>query len=266
MGDDKRAVAVVRPPWHVEVAARAVPLTAPHPVDAVVEPLLPDGSSSWPVTRELGLLLGRLVAAHDRRSVLEFGAGSSSLVSAAALAAGGGGSLTSLEQDPGWCDEVWSRAVAAGPGVDAELVEVTPRLSWSPLGLHYGYDVDAVLSRRGPFDLVLVDAPQARFGRGGAVPTVLAHLSDGAFVVLDDAARKGERWALYRWLRTYPSLELVAYDRTFGGRGVALLRFDASDRGRTRFSALGVVSSVTDRVYAFVRLQLVRWGLLPPPT
>ena len=233
--------------------------------DAVVAPVLPDGSSPWPISVELARLLGRLVLAEDRRSVLEFGAGRSSLVVATALAARDGGRLTSLEQDVTWCAELWDRVVAVGSGVDAELTPVTPRLGWSPIGLHHRYEVDDLLARRGPFDLVVVDAPQYWYGRGGALPTVRPHLADGALVVLDDAARKGERWALYRWLRTYPGLELLAYDASFGGRGVALLRWNGSVDAAPRVSLLGVVSSVTDRLYSVLRRTLVRVGVLRQP-
>ena len=257
--------AVVRLPWHVEVAHRPLPVAAEHPSDAVVTPVLPDGSSPWPISVDLGLLLGRLVAEHDRRSVLEFGAGRSSLVVATAMAAQGGGTLTSLEQDVTWCAELWTQVEAVGADVDAELAPVTPRLGWSPIGLHHRYEVHDLLTRRGPFDLVVVDAPQYWFGRGGALPTVRPHLTDGALVVLDDAARKGERWALYRWLRTYPGLELLAYDASFGGRGVALLRWNGPADEAHRFSLLGVVSSVTDRLYSVLRRTLVRVGVLSRP-
>lgn len=263
MRHDNQPPAVVRLPWHVEVRHEAVPTWEHHPSDAVVTPVLPDDSSPWPISSELGLLLGRLQAEHDLHSVLEFGAGSSSLVTATAMAARGGGRLTSLEQDTSWCAEVWGRVIALGSGIDAELVPVTPRLRWWPIGLHYSYDVDDVLARRGPFDLVVIDAPQYWFGRGGAFPTVKDHLDDGALLVLDDAARKGERWALYRWLRTYPGLELVAYDESFGGKGVALLRWQVRGEAATRLSVLGVVSSLTDRVYSVLRRRLVRMGLLP---
>lgn len=261
-----RPDAVVRPPWHVDVVHRAVPMNEPgQGSDAVVAPVLPDGSSPWPISVDLGRLLGRLVLGEDRRSVLEFGAGRSSLVVATALAARGGGRLTSLEQDVAWCAELWEQVAAVGSGVDAELTPVRPRLSWSPIGLHHRFDVDDLLARRGPFDLVVVDAPQYWYGRGGALPTVRPHLTDGALVVLDDAGRKGERWALYRWLRTYRDLELVAYDSSFGGRGVALLRWNGHADHATRPTVLGVVSSVTDRVYSVLRRALVRVGVLPRP-
>jgi hypothetical protein len=136
--------AVVRLPWHVEVAHRPLPVAAEHPSDAVVTPVLPDGSSPWPISVDLGLLLGRLVAEHDRRSVLEFGAGRSSLVVATAMAAQGGGTLTSLEQDVTWCAELWTQVEAVGSDVDAELAPVTPRLGWSPIGLHHRYEVQTI--------------------------------------------------------------------------------------------------------------------------
>ena len=261
MYDGKQNTATFRTPWHVEVMGRPLPYDGDHTIDDVVRPVLPETDSRWPITRELGLLLGRLIADHGRRAVLEFGAGSSSLVTATVLSNRGGGRLTSLEQDVSWCNGIWSQVTAVDGGFDGELVAVEPHLRFSRIGLHHQFDVADVLSRRGPFDMVLIDAPQYWLGRAGALPTVAPHLSDGALIVLDDAARKGERWALYRWLRSYPGLELVAYDQSFGGRGVAVLRW-TRDAG-SRLSPLGWVSSVTDRVYSVTRRALVRVGILP---
>ncbi|NLD77545.1 MAG: hypothetical protein GX643_12860 [Acidimicrobiales bacterium] len=247
-------------PWHIDVEQRTVSLQESQPIDGIVTAVLPDGSNPWPISRDLGLMLGRLLAEHGCQNILEIGAGSSSLVSATALAELNGGRITSLEQDVDWCKEIWARVEAVGPQVDVELVPVKPELRWSELGLHYQFSVSEVLKRRGPFDLVVVDAPQYWFGRGGALPAVRAHLAPGALLVLDDAGRKGERWALYRWLRTYPGLDLLAYDEDFGGRGVALLKWN--EPLPPRRSVLGTASSITDRAYSAVRRQAVKLGVI----
>ena len=192
--------------------------------DPAVEAALPDGSASWPITPALGRLLGKAVIEGNRRRVLEFGAGSSSVVFAAALARVGGGSLTSIESAPEWCAEPWAR-VTATPGVDARLIAAQPRLRPTRGGFIYRFDEAArAIAERGPFDLVLVDAPQFYFGRDGALPLAWSVLAAGALIVLDDAAREGERYTIARWLRTFPGLELVAFEPDLGGRGVAVLR------------------------------------------
>ncbi|MGE5926930.1 MAG: hypothetical protein ACM357_06230, partial [Gemmatimonadota bacterium] len=102
----------------------------------------------------------------------------------------------------------------------------------------------AVLAERGPFDLVLVDAPQSWIGRGGALHTAIPHLAKGALIVVDDAGREGERNLVGGWLRAYPGLRLAAFDPAFGRLGVAVLVFDGN---RTvRWDARTVAGSLLD--------------------
>ena len=198
-----------------------------------VECVLPDGSSAWPITPGMGRLLARLVVQGRRRRILEFGAGSSSLVFARALSLVGGGRLTSLEQEPAWCADRW-RIVRAQDGVDAELVPVRPRLTLGRAGVaHVFTDARAAVARRAPYDLVFVDAPQGWYGRDGALPLALPHLAPGAWIVLDDAQRGQEQWTVSRWLDACPALRLVAFDPEFGGRGMAILRYGGGARLRT---------------------------------
>src|SRR5207302_2434819 len=68
-------------------------------------------------------------------SVLEFGAGMSSVVLATALDAAGGGKLTSVEQDPSWCAEEWA-AVQLFDKVDAQLVVSSPTDRIGRLGVY----------------------------------------------------------------------------------------------------------------------------------
>ena len=198
--------------------------TPPRDIAAV----LPRRGDVWPITPDMGRLLARLVMNGGRRRVLEFGAGSSSLVLARALALAGGGRLTSLEQRPDWCAEHW-RAVLAHDVVDAELEPVHPSLTVGRAGFaHVFTDARAAVSRRGPYDLVFVDAPQWYYGRDGALPLVLPHLAPGAWIVMDDAERSNERWTVSRWLDACPTLRLVVFDPDFGERGVAILRSEAA--------------------------------------
>jgi len=194
---------------------------------------LPDDSTGYPISRALGGLLARLILA-GRRSVLELGAGSSLVVVAQSLSLMGGGRLTSLEQLPEWCREAWSR-VAQTPRVDSHLEATAPRFRFLRSGPCHVYSSAAAIVRsRGPYDLMLVDAPQWYYGRDGAMPLALDALSPGALVVIDDASRHQERWAIRRWLRVYPGLTMIGFLPAFGRNGVAVLRF-SGDRTR-RFS------------------------------
>lgn len=199
-------------------------LRNPSDLPPSVADVLPDGSSDWPVSVEVGQLLARAVLQLGRRNTLEFGAGSSSLIIARALAAVGGGRLTSIESAPEWCTEPWAR-ITELDSVDARLIESLPKLRMTFTGPAFCFaSAKRSLASRGPFDLVFIDAPQHFFGRDGAMSLVHPWLLPGALLVVDDAGREAERYAIARWLRTFPSLELMLLDESFGGRGVAVLR------------------------------------------
>ena len=192
---------------------------------AGIEELLPDPSDLWAITPALGRFIGRLIVERGRRSVLEFGAGSSSVVAAQALSLNGGGKLTSLEARPEWCADRWAQ-VEQRTAVDSALVGSRLGLRLGRGGAHFEYlEAAEALPARGPFDFVLVDGPPWFYGRDGAIPTAIAHLAPGAIVVLDDAARLGERRTVARWLQSYPGLRLAVHDPGFG-RGIAILLFD----------------------------------------
>lgn len=203
--------------------------------------LLPPRSRGWSISPELGVLLYRLVTEHDRRRVLEFGAGSSSVLLAAALSERGGGLLTSIEESPEWCADQWD-LVRTTATVDAELIAARPQLAWHAAALAYIYEsARPRIEARGPYDLVLIDAPQYYYGRDGALAASHAQLRAGTLIVLDDAGRSAEQWSIRRWLRTYPGLELRLYAPTFGGKGVAVL--EVVRPLRPRANALTAISS-----------------------
>jgi predicted O-methyltransferase YrrM len=212
-------------------------------VPDAVAPVLPDDSSEWPLPSRTAAFLARLIRRYELRRVLEFGAGTSSVVLAHALAERGG-MLTSLERSPEWCTAQWEAIRRIG-SIDARLVP--SRLVFRAFrgGAAWCYErAPDTLAERGPFDLVLVDAPQSWIGRGGAIHTALPHLAKGALIVVDDAGREGERNMLGGWLRAYPGLGLAAFDPSFGRLGVAVLIFDG-DR-KVRWDGLTVAGSLLD--------------------
>jgi len=223
---------------------------------AAVEEVVPDGGSTWSIAPEVARLLARIVVTLRRRSVLEFGAGRSSLVLARAMALGGGGRITSVDDAPQYCAEAWER-VKETPGVDATLVVSRVGLMLDRSGLQYGYvDARREIAGRGPFDLVLIDGPFGGYGRDMSLHLSFEHLAPGALIVLDDAARRRELTALRRWRRIYPGLAVVHHDPAFG-RGIAILRL-GGDRTR-RLSLRAILGSLHDRL-----LDLRRGPPRPP--
>lgn len=180
-------------------------------------------SGGWAVDQEFGRVLALAIELSGCRNVLEFGAGTSSVIIATALETVGGGKLTSIEQDPSWCREKWD-LVQQKQGVDAAMITGFPNRVWSRLGRHFAFcGIKNEVAARGPFDLVVVDAPQFFFGREGALPLVHEHLAKGAFILLDDAERLSEKWAVWQWLHSFPGLKLAYRNDRFGEKGIAIL-------------------------------------------
>jgi hypothetical protein len=192
---------------------------------AGVRGALPPAETSYALARPTAAGWARAVTRLGCRRLLEYGAGASSRVAAEALRAVGGGRLTTVEQDPTWCVELWAQTRSVATVDAAMVVAGRPTARWTRHGLMHGYfDTAGELAERGPYDAVLIDAPQGCYGRDAGLWLALPHLSAGAIVMLDDAGRWKERLTLKRWRRAIPSAELVAYDATIGASGAAVLR------------------------------------------
>lgn len=192
------------------------------PTYAAVERIIEGLTNAWSVSAGVARVLARLVVEEQRTRILEFGAGMSSRMLAAALEEIGGGRLTSVEENPAWCEEVWA-LVEQSPNVDAVLVPASVHLKVDGRGVYYGYAQVAEIEQRGLYDLVFVDAPWGGYGRDGALHAAIESVGLGGLIVLDDAQRVGEQRVLRRWMLNYPNLSLLANDSSVG-RGLAILR------------------------------------------
>jgi len=136
-------------------------------------------------------------------TVVELGAGASTLVCAKALQLHGGGRLLSYDQhaDFAAATSLW----LASEGVEAEVRHAPLRRhasAWPGLW----YDLGDLPKR---IDLLIIDGPPWAihpFVRGAA-DTLFARLSPGAVLLLDDAARPGERIVSRRWRKRWPQIE-----------------------------------------------------------
>jgi hypothetical protein len=168
--------------------------------------------------------------------VLAFGPGPLSPVLAAALEAEGGGRLTSVEADPSARLD-WQE-VENQPHVDAELVAAPSVFTIGWWGIGEGQPAALTPVRaRGPHDLLMIH----QSGGLGALPLSSAALESGATIVVDAAARDDPQWLVASWLRMYSGLRLWAYDPTFAGSGVVLLRWRG---GRGQVSARTWLGSI----------------------
>lgn len=152
----------------------------------------------------LTLLVDHIERARPQ-TVVELGAGASSLVAARALQRSGGGRLISCDQHAGFVQA--TRQWLRDNGVEAEL-RATP-FRRAPGGWPgIWYDHGALPAR---IDLLVIDGPPWTihpFVRGAA-ETLFDRLPVGGTVLLDDAARPGERMVARTWRRRWPGFEFA---------------------------------------------------------
>jgi len=155
--------------------------------------------------------------------VVELGAGASTLVCAKALALNGGGRLISFDQHRDFV-EATARWIKE-EGTEADL-------RWAPLSRDAGdwpgrwYCLDDVPDH---IDLLIIDGPPWAvhpFVRGAA-ECLFDRLSPQGRVLLDDAARPGERVVARRWRKNWPGM---SFERANGSTKGTLVgrKLDAS--------------------------------------
>ena len=164
------------------------------------------------------VLLHRIVDLIERtrpQVVVELGCGATSLVIARALQLNGGGRLYGFDQHAEFVEQTaqW----LAGYAVDAELrpAPIVPDPSeWSS----HWYELPVVPEA---IDLLIIDGPPWAlnpFIRGRA-EVLFDHLAPGGIVMLDDAARPGERVVARRWRRRWPQMRFTFLA---GGKGTLM--------------------------------------------
>jgi len=158
---------------------------------------------SWKADVGLLTLLVDHILEQRPKLVVEFGTGASTLILARALKKAGGGRLISFDQHADFIDA--SRNWLAEHGLTADLHAVPLRPSpggWPGLWYDHGPLPDGI-------DLMLIDGPPWSihpFTRGAAA-SLFGHIAPGGTVMLDDAARPGERVVARRWRKAYPEME-----------------------------------------------------------
>lgn len=144
------------------------------------------------------------------QTVVELGAGATTLVCAKALALHGGGRLYSFDQHSGFVDATrqWLRDESVG---SVTLEHAPLRIEIPEWGGSW-YDLSDLPER---IDLLIIDGPPWTvhpFIRGAA-EALFDRLSPGARVLLDDAARPGERIVARRWQKRWPQ---IRFERVAG--------------------------------------------------
>lgn len=158
---------------------------------------------SWKAdTRLLGLIVDH-IEAHRPASVVELGAGASTLITARALQSHGGGRLVSFDQHPDFVAA--TRLWLADYGLDADIraVDLAPSPGEWP---GYWYDIAHLPDS---IDLLIVDGPPWTIHPyvRGAADTLFDRIAVGGTVMLDDGARPGERIIAAIWREKWPNFD-----------------------------------------------------------
>jgi predicted O-methyltransferase YrrM len=145
-----------------------------------------------------------VIAEHKPQTVVELGAGASSLVVAKALQQLGlGGRLISYDQHADFVRGTRSWIAEHSLSADLRHAPLTaPSGKWSELW----YDLQAIPDT---IDLLRVDGPPWALnplGRGKA-QRLFDRIPRGGIIILDDAARPSERTVASQWKRDWPDFE-----------------------------------------------------------
>jgi predicted O-methyltransferase YrrM len=158
---------------------------------------------SWKADVGLLTLVADHILAHKPQVVVEFGSGASTLIIARALQMAGGGTLISFDQHPEFVAA--TRRWLADHGLEADMraVPLVPAPGGFR-GLWYDHEPlpDAI-------DMMLIDGPPWTihpFTRGAAA-TLFGRITPGGTIMLDDAARPGERVIARKWRRLWPDFD-----------------------------------------------------------
>lgn len=153
-------------------------------------------------------LLHRIVDVIERDRpavVMELGAGATSLVAAAALRRNGGGRLVSVDQHADFVDA--TRDWLADYGLSADMSHAP--LAPAPAGWFAQWYAPRTLPDA--IDLLVIDGPPWTLHPmvRGAAETLFSRIRVGGTVLLDDAARPGERMIATRWRQAWPNFEFT---------------------------------------------------------
>jgi len=168
-----------------------------------------------------------VVEALQPRTVVELGAGASSLVCARALELNGGGRLISYDQHAGFVRAVAGWLADEGVAADLRHAPLTRSVTGWP-GRWY-----ALTDLPKQIDLLIIDGPPWTVHPlvRGAAESLFDRLAPGGVILLDDAARPGERVIARRWRRSHPD---IAFDRLPGGTKGTLVGRKAGAAARFR--------------------------------
>lgn len=192
-----------------------------------LQPMLDDSFlpySFWAMEPSNILNLLSTIQYQKYRTVVECGAGVSTLAIGKLLMQRGEGHVYSLEEDRHWYDVMCS-VVAHGDLTDYVTILYAPVEQNTHSGeLWYAAEaVQCILAQAGHIDVLLVDGPKsvAPLSRYPALPTFAPALDSASLIILDDSKRGNEKEVIRKWREVY-DLEVEPQSATL--RGQAYIR------------------------------------------
>lgn len=171
---------------------------------SILQPLLQDfpylpfnSTAVRPVV--LSYLVNEIVI-NNRKSIIEFGAGISTIVMARLLKKNNiTAKIVSIEHDPEWVAKLRDLLLQEKLNDFVELIEAPLKEIETELGIINWYDRDILNSKFNAlrFDLLVVDGPPGhssrnKFSRYPAFTEMEKYLNDDCCIILDDVNREGE--------------------------------------------------------------------------
>jgi len=179
------------------------------------QPFLPMTGSSL---RPLCLLhIMNDIVINQRRHILEFGSGISTILIARLLKINNiEASIISFDHNEQWTQTVNTMLKKEGLSAKAKLIfaPLAPCKIALDNNAWYNANVFEKHTHGKQYDLVIVDGPPAyepaiATSRYPALPSIFDKLREHASVYLDDASREGEQHILKKWGEAYPSLRFM---------------------------------------------------------
>ncbi len=158
---------------------------------------------SWKADTGLLKLVADHILAAKPKTIVEFGTGASTLIVAKALEMAGGGNFTSFEQHPEFVQATRDWLAEHGLSADLRAVPLRPApAGWQGLWYDHGELPESI-------DFLLIDGPPWTIHplTRGAAATVFDRIAPGGTIMLDDAARPGERVIARRWRKQWPDFD-----------------------------------------------------------
>jgi predicted O-methyltransferase YrrM len=177
----------------------------------------------WPASPDFIKILISIILENRPLTIVELGSGVSTLIQGYCLEHIGKGRIVSIDHDGGF-------AAVTRNNMKLHSLDSYGDIVHCPLGdveindeKHFWYSIDMSILPD-TIDLLVVDGPPASYGstiRYPALPYFYERLTDNGIVLVDDAARPGEKEIVQRWMAAFTSLEQEYVDTE---KGTAVIR------------------------------------------